>query len=265
MADIEFSRAGDVAIVTINRPHKKNAFTLELIEEMADFIFAASAGGEYRVIVLTGREGSFCAGVDLSIVEAVRADAAQPAAMAWKRLLWDRVHRLALAIDGCDLPIIAAVNGPAYGAGMDLSLMCDMRFAASSAKFCESYINIGLVPGDGGAFLLPRLVGIGKALELLLSGEPVNADEAHRIGLVNRVYEDSELLERTIEFAEVLAGKSPVALRMTKRAVMQSAHLDLKSSLDLISSHMGVVQTLDDTAEAFASFRERRPAHFKGR
>ena len=147
---------------------------------------------------------------------------------------------------------------------MDLALMCDMRFASTTARFCHVYINLGVVPGDGGCYYLPRLVGLGKALEILLSGEPVGAEEALSIGLVNRVYPANQLLDRTVKFASLLASKSPVALRMTKRAAVQSLRLDLRSSLDLISSHMGIVQTLSDTTEAMAAQRERRLAQFKG-
>jgi len=233
----------------LNRPARRNAFTLEMLDEITAFVNRAGSSDECRAIVLTGAGGAFCSGVDLSVAQAMRSAPQEGRALEWKRLLFEKVHRVAFAIDRCDIPVIAAVDGPAYGAGMDLALMCDMRFASTRAVFCEAYINLGVVPGDGGCYYLPRIVGLPKALEILLGGEQVNADEARAIGLANRVYSTEDLLERTLQFAEGLAGKSPVALRMTKRAAVQSLDLDLRTSLDLISSHMGIVQTMPETAE----------------
>jgi enoyl-CoA hydratase/carnithine racemase len=253
MADVEFTFHGQVGLVTLNRPARRNAFTLPMLEAITAFIGRAGATDECRAIVLTGAGGSFCSGVDLSVAQELRSGPQEGRALDWKRLLFDHVHHVALAIERCDLPVIAAVDGPAYGAGMDLALMCDMRFVSDRAVFCESYINLGVVPGDGGCYYLPRIVGLPKALELLLGGETVAADEALRIGLANRVHPAGELIDRTLEFATKVARKSPVALRMTKRATMQSLSLDLRTSLDLISSHMGIVQTMAETADHFGA------------
>lgn len=249
MSNIKVEQIGYVFVISINRPEKKNAFTLHVLEEIVRLLKALHKDKACRVVVLTGQGDAFCSGIDLSVIAQMKAENAS-APHDWKTLLMDHVHAIALALDDFDKPVIAAVNGPAYGAGMDLALMCDMRFLAASATFCEAYINLGVVPGDGGCFYLPRLVGPAKALELLLSGRVVGADEARDLGLANRVYPDGELLEQTLEFAHGLAEKSPVALRMIKRATYQSLRCDLRTSLDLISSHMGVVQSLSDTPEA---------------
>jgi enoyl-CoA hydratase/carnithine racemase len=143
--------------------------------------------------------------------------------------------------------------------------MCDMRFAARSARFSEGYIRVGLVPGDGGAYYLPRLVGIGKALELLLTGDFIDAEEALRIGVVNRVYDDDRLLEETRAFAARIAASPPRVVQMIKRAVYQSSRSDLRTSLDLISSHMGIIQSTHDSQEAIRAFREKRTPQFEGR
>jgi enoyl-CoA hydratase/carnithine racemase len=148
---------------------------------------------------------------------------------------------------------------------MDMALMCDLRIAARSARFAESYVNVGLVPGDGGCYYLPRIVGMGKALELLLTGDFVDAGEAERIGLVNRVVDDAALVEETYALAAKLAAKSPIALRMIKRTTYLSARTDLRTALDLVSSHFGVVAVTEDAREALAAFRERRPAAFHER
>lgn len=248
-----------VATIQLNRPHRKNAFTLEMIDAWAEALRRAHADDEVRAVVVTGAGDAFCSGGDLDVLYDV-----EPTTLVRKQRLTDRVHQVARALQDTDKPVIAAVGGVAVGAGMDMALMCDMRFAARSARFSEGYIRIGLVPGDGGAYFLPRLVGTAKALELLLTGDFVDAEEAARIGLVNRVCDDELLMEETYAFAERLAASSPVAVRMTKRAVYQSAEMDLRTSLDLISSHMAIVQSTDDYAEAQAAFKERRPGNFTG-
>lgn len=182
-----------------------------------------------------------------------------------KALLTDHVHRVAYAMEDLDKPVIAAINGVAVGAGTDFALMCDMRFMATSARVNEGYIKVGLVSGDGGAYYLPRIVGVAKALELLLTGDFIDAEECLRIGLVNRVYGDEDLMPETRRFAQRLAAGPPIITRMIKRAVYQSASSDLRTSLDLISSHMGIVQSTQDSAEAFNAFREKRAPNFEGR
>ena len=261
MSDLEYGVVNRVAWIRLNRPEQKNAFTLEMIDQWAARLREADADPQVGAVVVTGNGGSFCSGVDLSVIEDLqkRGDA-----LAWKSLLWDRIHRIAFTLERMDKPVIAAVAGAAVGAGMDMSLMCDMRFAGRSARFCEGYIRIGAVPGDGGCYFLPRLVGSAKALELFLSGEFIDADEALRIGIANRVYDDGELEDQTQKFAERIVAQSPVALRIIKRAVYQSRDADLRTALDMISSHMGVVQTTADAQEAFSAFREGRRPVFKG-
>jgi enoyl-CoA hydratase/carnithine racemase len=260
MSDLEYEVVNGVAWIRLNRPAQKNAFTLEMIDEWVGSLERARADAAVGAIVVTGNGGSFCSGVDLAVMAEMYAKAD---ALAWKSLLWDRVHQVAFALERLDKPVVAAVHGVAVGAGMDMALMCDMRFAAHSARFSEGYIRIGAVPGDGGCYFLPRIVGTAKALELLLSGEFVDSAEALRIGLVNRVYEDAALHEETQRFCERMIAHSPTALRLIKRAVRQSREADLVTSLDLISSHMGVVLTSADAAEAFNAFREKRPPKFK--
>lgn len=261
MKDIEYAVNDGVAWIRLNRPEQKNSFTLEMIDAWKGFLERAQADREVGAIVVTGNGGSFCAGADLAVIESLNATGS---AQAWKSLLWDRVHRIAFTLQTVDKPVIAAVSGVAVGAGLDMALMCDIRFAARSATLSEGYIRIGAVPGDGGCWFLPRLVGIAKALELLLSGEFVGAEEALRIGMVNRVYDDAELEAQTQAYARLLVAHSPLALRTIKRAAYQGLQMDMRSSLDMMSSHMGIVQTTEDAAEAFRAFRERRAPQFRG-
>ena len=181
--------------------------------------------------------------------------------LAYKRLLMTKIHRVALALDDLDKPqIVAAVNGIAVGAGMDMALLCDMRVAGRSARLSEGYIKVGLVPGDGGAWLLPRLVGPAKAMELLLTGDFVSADEALRLGIVNQVVDDEALLDQAYGLAARIVSAAPVQVAMIRRLVRQSVTMDLRTHFDLVSSHMGVVSSLEDLREAGAAFREKRPA-----
>lgn len=193
-----------------------------------------------KVIVVTGTGDSFCCGVDLSSLPDPNRVVNQ------KNMLWERVHRVALTMEDIDKPTIAAVNGMAIGAGMDMALMCDLRFAADSAQFSEGYVRVGVVPGDGGCYFLPRLVGISKALELFWTGDFVKADEALRLGIINRVYPADKLMENTYDFARKLAESPELVIRTTKRATYQSSRTDLRTALDLISSHVGVIRTSKD-------------------
>lgn len=259
-ATLHYEVSEGIATITLDNPTRKNAFTLDMIDDWADALRAAAEDDAVRVVILTGAGDAFCSGIDLSVLQAV-----EDVPLARKRMLTHGVHKVARAVEALDKPLVCALNGVAVGAGLDMALMCDMRFMGRSAKLSEGYIKVGLVPGDGGAWFLPRLVGPAKALELLLTGDFVEADEALRIGMVNRVYDDAELQERTREFAAQLAAMSPVAVAVIKRTVQQSAAIDLRTSLDLISSHMAVVQSTDDYREAQTAFAERRPGRFTGR
>jgi enoyl-CoA hydratase/carnithine racemase len=247
-----------VATLTINRPERKNAFTLDLIDDWAAALVEAARDDAVRVVVLTGSGDAFCAGIDLDVLAGI-----EPTALARKQMLSHGVHQVARAVGALDKPLIAAINGVAVGAGLDMALMCDLRFAATSARMSEGYIKLGLVPGDGGCWLLPRLVGVSKALELLLSGDFVDAAEAMRIGMVNRVFDDGDLMDRTYEFAARLASHSPTAVSVIKRTTYQSASLSLATSLDLISSHMAIIQSSPDFTEAMDARRDARTPSFE--
>jgi enoyl-CoA hydratase/carnithine racemase len=263
MADLEWAVADGVATLTLNRPHRKNAFTFEMITQWADHLIAAKTDDEVRVIVVTGAGDAFCSGVDLDSF--APPDGTRPTPLGRRRDLSDKIHRVALALEDLDKPVIAAVPGVAVGAGMDMALMCDIRLVSRSARFSEGYVKVGLVPGDGGCYFLPRIVGLSKALELLMTGDMIDADEAHRIGIANQVYPDSVFPESVAAFARKLAAAPPVTLRLIKRATYQSARSDLRTALDMIASHMAVVGSTEDTEEALAAFREKREGVFHGR
>jgi enoyl-CoA hydratase/carnithine racemase len=235
-----------VATITLNRPERRNAFNVEMIDRWHERLKSALADPKVLVIVLTGAGKAFCAGGDLDEVIKFRTQDS----LARKNFLWEHVHKIAFALERADKPVIAAVNGVASGAGCDMALMCDLRIVARSAVFSESYIRLGLIAGDAGTYFLPRLIGSVRALELFWTGREVRSDEAERIGLVNRVVDDADLLPATYQLARQIASQSPQAVRLFKRAVYQSQTLPLATHLDMVSSHMAV---LEDTAEHHAA------------
>lgn len=245
---------GNIATITLNRPEAKNAFSPEMIERWPEYLRAAREDDSVRVVVLTGKGDTFCSGGDIK-------DMADGKLKSWgmKNFLWEGVHRIVLAMEDMDKPVIAAINGAAMGAGLDMALMCDLRICSDQAKLAESYIMMGLVPGDGGAYFLPRIVSLPKAMELLLTGDVVTAEDALGLGLVNRVVKHDSLMEETLKFAAKIASKPPLAVRMMKRAVYQSLSGTLRSHLDYISSQLSLLSETKDHQEAARAFEKRKP------
>jgi enoyl-CoA hydratase/carnithine racemase len=250
----------NIALITLNRPEAKNAFSPEMINLWRECLEKAKADDVVRVIVVTGKGDTFCSGGDIR-------DMAEGRLRSWdmKRFLWDGVHRIALSLEDLDKPVIAAINGSAMGAGLDMALMCDLRVASEKARFAESYIMMGLVPGDGGAYYLPRLINTSKALELLLTGDTLTADEALKLGIVNQVVPHEHLMEETMKLAKKIADKPPLAVRMMKRAVYQAQTSTLRSHLDYISSQLSLLSETEDHIEAAKAFLEKRKPHFTGK
>jgi 2-(1,2-epoxy-1,2-dihydrophenyl)acetyl-CoA isomerase len=260
MPDLLYEVADAVATITLNRPDKLNAFTGPMIDAWAAALAAAQADDAVRAVVVTGAGRAFCAGGDVA-----RMGSAEPTALDHKNHLWAHVHRIPRTLERMDKPVIAMVNGLAVGAGMGMCLMCDVRVASTEARFSTGYVKVGLVPGDGDTYFLPRVIGTARALELFWTGDFVDAAEAHRLGIVNRVVPPDELRPATYALARRLAEGPQVAIRMMKRLVYQSLRLDLETHLDLVSSHMAVVRGTRDHAEGVAAFRDKRAPRFEGR
>lgn len=250
---------GSLALITLNRPEMKNTFSTEMISLWREFLEQARSDPHVRVIIVTGKGDTFCSGGDIR-------EMSEGKLRLWemKRFLWEGVHRIALTLEDLDKPVIAAINGAAMGAGLDMALMCDLRVCSDQARLSESYILLGLVPGDGGAYFLPRLVGLGKALELLLTGSVLTPEEALKIGLVNHVVPHARLMEETRKLAQKIADKPPLAVRMMKRAVYQAQSSTLRAHLDYISSQLALLSETQDHQEAAKAFVEKRRPVFKG-
>jgi len=252
--EILFKKEEGIATIILNCPERKNSFSMDMIDQWAKALNEWRTDPEVKVIVLTGAGDSFCSGVYFAPSP---EGTQEETPFEFKSRLWDRIHRIPLTLEDIDKPVIAALNGVAVGAGLDMALMCDLRFAAESARFSEGYVKVGYVPGDGGAYYLPRLVGVAKSLELFWTGDFIQAAEAERIGMVNRVFPDAKLMEETYKFARRLAQGPAKVIQMIKRAVYQSSRVDLRTALDLISSHMGVICTTQDSQEAMKASMAR--------
>ena len=250
----------NIAIITLNRPEAKNAFSREMIDLWESALKKAQKDDAVRAVIITGKGDTFCSGGDIR-------EMAEGKLRSWdmKRFLWEGVHHILLTVEEMDKPVIAAINGAAMGAGMDMALMCDIRVCSARARLAESYINIGLVPGDGGAYFLPRLVGVSKAMELFLTGDPITPEDALALGIINRVVPHELLMEETFKLAEKIAKKPPMAVRMMKRAVFQAQGVSLRSHLDYISSQLALLTETEDHIEAAKAFLEKRSPEFKGR
>jgi enoyl-CoA hydratase/carnithine racemase len=249
-----------VATITLNRPERRNAFTLEMLDLWVEALRDARTNEAVQVVVVTGAGQAFCSGGDVGGM----ASRGELSGLEHKRAL-ELVHRIPLALEELDKPVIGAINGAAIGAGCDMALMCDLRFMAEDARLSEGYVRVGLIPGDGGTYFLPRLVGTAKALELLWTGDFVDAQEALRLGIVNRVVPADELLPAVYELAGRLAKGPAVAIRTIKRAVYQGTRMDLRTHLDLISSHMSFIRQTEDHREGARAYVEKRPPEFRGR
>ena len=265
--EILYSVEDHIATLTLNRPEEMNAFSDELLAGWEHYIREASADDNVRVLVVTGAGRAFCAGGNMKRRAAQNANAAPTANAPIERRNSLRyvVHRVPQALLYLDKPYIAAVNGAAAGGGMDMALQADIRFASDRARFGMSYVRVGLIPGDGGCWTLPRLVGIAKALELIWSGELIDAEEALRIGLVSRVIPHDDLLNETYEYASKLASGPPITMQMAKRLVYRGENVPFAESLEGAQAAMTVVQMTADAKEGPRAFAEKRAPNFQGR
>ena len=251
-------RDGAVAIVTINRPEKRNALNTLTISEIHHVMTALGADPTVGAIVLTGAgDKAFVAGADISELAVMTPAGGQAHAAAGQRA-FD-------AIETLGKPVIAAVNGFALGGGCELAMACTLRLAADSARFGQPEINLGLTPGYAATQRLPRLVGRGRALELLLTGEMISAARALEIGLVNRVVAAADLRAEVLTLAATLAAKAPIATRYILEAVQHGAEMPLAEAQYLEATLFGLIASTDDMREGTRAFLEKRPAAWKGR
>jgi len=255
---IDVTRDGAVAIVTVNRPEALNALNLETIQELRSALQAVASDDSVRAVVLTGAgEKAFIAGADIKYMSTLTVLEAR----AWGAL----GHACASLLESMPKPTIAAINGFALGGGCEMALGCDIRYASTKAKLGQPEINLGILPGWGGSQRLPRVVGIGIAKELIFTGRMVDAAEAARIGLVNAVFEPEELLPKTLELAQQLAGKSPSAMAFAKQATNLALQGSVADGLAQEATLFAALFATEDQSEGMGAFIEKRPPSFTGR
>jgi enoyl-CoA hydratase len=255
--NILLERRAPIALITINRPDKLNALNIATRKELADTLDELRNDDEVRVVVITGAgEKAFVAGADISEF-AGRTAIEQRAVM--------KARNIFTAAEDFPKPLIAMINGFCLGGGCELALSCDIRIASDRARFGQPEINLGIIPGGGGTQRMTRLIGEGKAMQLVLTGEMIDAQEAHRLGLVNEVYPAAELEPKTMGLAHKIAEKSPVALAMAKTSVKNAARTNLREGLEREIDLFALCFSSEDKEEGVRAFLEKRKPQFKGR
>ncbi|SDX40046.1 2-(1,2-epoxy-1,2-dihydrophenyl)acetyl-CoA isomerase [Marininema mesophilum] len=248
-----------VGIITLNRPHLFNAFNTQLNIDLLAALKDVGKDPEVRAVIITGAGKAFCSGQDLSDRSAVQGEVPSLGDSVRKRY-----NPLILAMTEMEKPIIAAVNGAAAGAGCSLALACDMRFISDRGKFVEAFVRIGLAPDSGSSWFLSRLVGVGRAMELAMTGRNVGAEEAVQIGLANKLVPHDRLLEETLAFAKQLAQGPTRAIGLTKRALYKALDTDVAGALEYEAQVQEIAGKTKDFHEGITSFLEKRPPRYRG-
>jgi len=260
---IIYAQKDHIARITLNRPEANNIINQQLAQELEDVCCQINQDDNIYVVIITGAgDRAFCCGSEL---EQLLQGGNTVAASTAKLKDVGRKHSAATAIASVDRPVIAAINGDALGQGLELALSCDIRLASQRARLGFPQVALGLIPMDGGTQRLPRIVGKGKALELILSAEIINADEAFEIGLVNKVVAEENLASEAEALAKTIAGKGPIALRYIKEAVNKGLELTLEQGLRLEADLYFLLHTTADRTEGIKAFLQKRPPQFKGR
>ncbi len=247
--------------VTLNRPDASNAYSIEMVKALVEVLKHADLDTQIRVIIITGAGKNFCAGGDIKAMKG-KSGMFAGESNELREAYQAGIQQIPLTISQLKTPVIAMVNGAAVGAGCDLAAMCDLRVAGAEATFAETFARVGLVPGDGGAFFLTRLIGFGKAMEMFLTCKSVSAEEALKMGLVNQVVLQNELKTKAEELADQLASLPPIALQMTKKAVVHAYQNDLNSHLELMAAYQGITQRSSDHFKALDGMMEKKKPTF---
>lgn len=256
--NIRWEVENGIGILTIQRPKALNALNFETMKEIETVIDQVAEDSSIRAVIITGDgEKAFVAGADIAYMQNLSAVAG---------FKWGEIgQRVFQKIEDLPQPVIAAVNGFALGGGCELSMACDIRFASENAKFGQPEVTLGIIAGFGGTQRLPRLIGKGRAKELLFTGDMISADEAFRIGLVNKVFPLAELMPKAKELAAKIANLAPVAVQSTKQVVNRGMDVDLRTGIAFEAGFFGLTFSTEDQSEGMSAFLEKRKAQFKGK
>ena len=259
-----YSVADRIATITLNRPETRNALSEEVIAALVAALETADADRDVDCVVLTGEGPGFCAGGNIKQIKALTAEQ-HMSPMELENWYRTQIQRIPMTMERMSVPVIAAVRGHAIGAGCDLACMCDIRIASEDAVFAESFLRVGIIPGDGGAWLLPRIIGHAKATQMMLTVEFIDAAKAERYGLVSEVVAGDGLVPRAMELARMVAQFPPAAIRKTKRLIKDARDVSLAEHLDQAAIWQGVLQQMDDHREAIDAILEKRAPRFQGK
>lgn len=262
---LHIERCGPVVIATLDRPAERNAISeTSHSEEIADFCAEMTRDLSVRAVVLTGAGDAFCAGGNIKHMRE-RSGMFAGSAFTQRNAYRTGIQLIPSALYELEVPVIAAINGPAIGAGLDLACMCDVRVASERARFAESFVKLGIVPGDGGAWLLPRIIGIARAGLMTLTGDTIDAVKALEYGLVAEVVPDAQVKERAFSIASAIAANPGHATRLAKRLLREGQDMKLAPLLELSAAYQAIAHQTEDHHEAVAAFIEKRQPEYKGR
>lgn len=250
---IKVEKKKEIGIIALNRPEVRNALTRKMLQELRDALAELENDPQIRSIIITGNK-DFCAGADIKEMNAIKPEEIE-SFCRWGHKVFDQ-------LEGMGKPVIAAITGFALGGGCELTLACDIRIAGEGAKFGQPEVNLGLIPGFGGTQRLSRLVGVGKAKELIFTGEILSAKEAESIGLVNKVVKDEELMTKAEEIGQIISQKAPIAVKMAKTLINENQ--EIKEGLGKEIAFFARCFSTQDRVEGINAFLEKRKPQFKG-
>lgn len=251
-----------IGVLTLNRPERMNALNEKMAAELSQVLQEANLDEEVRVLVVTGAGKAFCTGAD---VGGMSAEERKPRGAEEIRRGFRNIQGIILGLHRLEKPIIAMVNGAAVGGGFDLACACDIRTGSEKARFMVAFTRIGLFPGWGGTWLYPRIIGLPKAAEMLFTGDFLEAKEAERLGLLNKLFPAEELEKETMDLARRIAKGPPIAIRLAKMQLYKGLEMDLETALQVAAACETITLTSEDHKEGVAAFREKRPPQYKGK
>ena len=255
------------ATITLNRPNRLNSLNNDLLESLVDTLDVVAADDSIRAVILTGAGRAFCSGADTDEMVGGSGDGPHkpgPGGAEALRRGFKLARKVILGIYQMEKPVIAAINGSAVGAGFDLACACDMRVASNTARFMAAYIHVGLFPGYGGTWLYPRIFGTAKAAELMYTGNFMEVDEADRLGFLNSVVSEDDLINTAEKMARRVAAGPPIAIRLAKTMMRRGMSMDLETSLEMSAAVEAITLSSNDHAEGMVALREKRRPDFKG-
>ena len=255
---ITTQQADEALVITLNRPDKRNAFSMQMMDEIVAALAAAEGDTAVRAVIVTGGSSFFAAGADLN-------EALQVKSAAQGITYFQRWHKLTNAVEELPKPVIAAIEGFCITGGLEFALACDLRIAGEGASFAITSSKIGTVAGAGGTQRLPRIVGMAHALDILFSADPIDAKEAYRIGLINRLTPKGEALSSAKSLVKTYAQRAPLSLALVKRAVRRGMQMDLASAIEFETYLVTTIYGTEDKQEGISAFLEKRTPNFKGR